>query len=59
MFKTGNVDTNNRLTVEQVVNQIQHKQKPERLTVTEFDKRIANALLKRRQAKLTVTDTNR
>lgn len=59
MFKTGNVDTSNRLTIEQVVNQIQHKQKPERLTVTEFDKRIASAILKRRQAKLTVTDSNK
>lgn len=57
VFKTGNVDTNNRLTVEQVVNQIQQKQKPERLSVNEFDRRIATALLKRRQAKLTVSDT--
>ncbi|CAD5231803.1 unnamed protein product [Bursaphelenchus xylophilus] len=52
VFKTGNHDTDNRLTVEQVVHRLRDKQRPERMTVSEFDRRVANALLKRRQSRL-------
>ncbi|KAI6213633.1 Transient-receptor-potential-like protein [Aphelenchoides besseyi] len=57
IFKTGNADSTSRMTVHEVVNRIQQeKQKPERLSVNEFDKKIAAALVKRRQAKLSVAD---
>ncbi|KAI6199872.1 Transient-receptor-potential-like protein [Aphelenchoides besseyi] len=57
IFKTGNADSTSRMTVHEVINRIQQeKQKPERLSVNEFDKKIAAALVKRRQAKLSVAD---
>ncbi|KAI1723730.1 hypothetical protein DdX_03901 [Ditylenchus destructor] len=50
VFKTGDVDTENRLTVEQVVQHIREKLPPERLTVSEFDRRIVDSIsLKRRR----------
>uniref|UniRef100_A0AC34FDG1 Uncharacterized protein n=1 Tax=Panagrolaimus sp. ES5 TaxID=591445 RepID=A0AC34FDG1_9BILA len=50
VFKTGNVDTENRLTVEDVVQKLREgKQRLAKLTVTEFDQRVAQAFRRRRR----------
>uniref|UniRef100_A0AC34RPD7 Uncharacterized protein n=1 Tax=Panagrolaimus sp. JU765 TaxID=591449 RepID=A0AC34RPD7_9BILA len=49
IFKTGNVDTDNRLTVEAIVRRLREgKQRPEKLTIEEFDRRITEAFRRRK-----------
>uniref|UniRef100_A0A7E4VZ65 Uncharacterized protein n=1 Tax=Panagrellus redivivus TaxID=6233 RepID=A0A7E4VZ65_PANRE len=52
VFKTGDADTENRLSIEEVVDRLRNgKARPERLSVTEFDRRITEAIRKRRRLK--------
>uniref|UniRef100_A0A914E079 DUF1801 domain-containing protein n=1 Tax=Acrobeloides nanus TaxID=290746 RepID=A0A914E079_9BILA len=47
VFKTGNQDTNNRLTVEEVINRLQSKPDSKQIVITEFDQQISEAIRRR------------